>query len=40
MALDELDPRKQSLLSKLNSYIANMSFPNYTTNESKMYTIW
>jgi hypothetical protein len=40
MDLDEQDPKKQSLLARLNSLLANMSFTYDKPNESKLYSIW
>ncbi len=40
MSLDELDGRKQDLLYKLNTCIANMSFSLYSPNFSKINYIW
>ncbi len=37
--LDELNPNKQELLTRLNSLINNMCFPAYSPNYSKLYSI-
>ena len=40
MLMDENDDNKQNLLNKLNSLIANISFPNYVPTNSNMYISW